>query len=273
MNYSKLIIKDEAFTEEEFRLAKDENGVLKTLPRPENLSEYYNFGDYISHQSNKKTLIHKLYTIVKQYMFKTKFNLIEKHSGQLESILDFGCGTGDFVEYLNRRKLNAEGVEPNSSAFQKAKENGINVYKKITEVEKTYDAITLFHVLEHVDDYNETLEELVFRLNSRGLLLIAVPNYKSYDALYYKEKWAAWDVPRHLWHFSKENIKDLAKEYNLELIKIRPMPFDALYISMISESYRGNSKLLGLWQGIRSNIKASRTKEYSSNLFLMQKKL
>jgi len=104
-------------------------------------------------------------------------------------------------------------------------------------------------------------------------LLIAVPNYKSHDAEHYKEKWAAWDVPRHLWHFNRENIKDLAKQHNLELIKIKPMPFDAFYISMVSESYKGNTKVKGLWRGLISNLKAIHTKEYSSNLFLLQKRL
>lgn len=271
MDYSKLIIKDEAFTKEEFRLERDENGILETRPRPNDLSKYYNFGGYISHLSNKKTLIHKLYTVVKQYMFKAKFNLIKSHSAELNSVLDFGCGTGDFLNYIKNKNINAEGVEPTRLAFQKAKENGIKVYKEISEVEKTYDAISLFHVLEHVDNYNETLKELVSRLNSKGVLLIAVPNYKSHDALYYKEKWAAWDVPRHLWHFSKDDIKDLAKQHNLELIKISPMPFDAIYISMVSESNRNGLNISGIFRGIVSNLLAFRTKEYSSHMFLLKK--
>lgn len=272
MDYSKLIIKDEAFTKEEFGLTTDKNGVLKTTPRPKNLSEYYNFGGYISHQTDKKKLLHSIYNLVKKRMFKTKLNLIRSNSKKIKTVLDFGCGTGDFVKYLNSKKINAIGIEPSEIAFQKAKRNGIRVYKDISEVENKYDAITLFHVLEHVKDYNQTLQDLVSRLNSNGLLLVAVPNYRSYDANYYKEKWAAWDVPRHLWHFNRENIKDLAERHNLELIQIKPMPFDAFYISMVSESYKGNSRLKGIWRGLISNFKAISTKEYSSNLFLLQKK-
>lgn len=272
MEYSKLKIKDEAFTKKEFHLERDENGVLQTIPKPENLSDYYNFGGYISHQSDKKTFLHSIYNLVKQYMFQTKLQLIKSQSKEINSVLDFGCGTGDFVKYLKSKKIQAEGIEPTETAFQKAKENGVKVYKKIQEVEKNFDAITLFHVLEHVEDYNKTLQDLVLKLNSKGRLLIAIPNYKSYDANYYKEKWAAWDVPRHLWHFNRENIKELAEQHNLKLIKIRPMLFDAFYISMVSESYRGKSKLKGIWRGLISNLRAIQTKEYSSNLFLLQKK-
>ncbi|WP_245686462.1 class I SAM-dependent methyltransferase [Psychroflexus sediminis] len=205
-------------------------------------------------------------------MFKTKLKCLINHSEKIESVLDFGCGTGEFITYLQKKGIKAEGVEPTSVAFQKAIEKDIKVYKDISEIQGNYDAITLFHVLEHVKNYEETLNQLLTKLNSRGLLLIAVPNYNSDDAKYYKEKWAAWDVPRHLWHFSRDNIKDLADRHNLELVKIRPMPFDAFYISMVSETYKGNSKLKGLWRGLVSNMKAIQTKEFSSNLFILQKK-
>ncbi|MFO7744158.1 MAG: class I SAM-dependent methyltransferase [Psychroflexus sp.] len=273
MDLSKFKIKDEAFSKKEFSLTTDKNEVLQTIPKPKNLSAYYNFGGYISHQSNKKTVVHGIYNLVRKRMFNTKYKLLRKGSQNLNSVLDFGCGTGEFVEFLKDKNIEAEGVEPTSNAYQKTKEKNIEVYKDLKDVTKSYDAITLFHVLEHVDNYDQTMKQLVSKLNSKGLLLIAVPNYKSHDANYYKEKWAAWDVPRHLWHFNRKNIKDLANRHNLELIKISPMPFDALYISMVSESYRGNSKVFGLWQGIISNLKALKTKEYSSNLFLMQKKL
>lgn len=273
MKLEKLKIRDEAFTKEEFSLITDGNGVLKTIPKPENLSKYYDFGGYISHQTEQKSIIHSIYNLVKNQMFKTKLRLLIKHCKGLNSVLDVGCGTGEFITYLKSKLIHADGVEPTLVAYQKTEEKEIKVYKELSQVKKTYDAITLFHVLEHVDDYDKTIEDLITKLNSKGLLLIAVPNYKSHDAEYYKEKWAAWDVPRHLWHFNRENIKNLAKRHNLELIKIKPMPFDAFYISMISESYKGNSKIKGLWRGLISNLKAIYTKEYSSNLFLLQKRV
>lgn len=272
MDFSKLTIRDEAFTKENFSLAKDKNGVLKTIPVPDNLSDYYNFGDYISHQSDKKTLLNGIYNLVKTWMFKKKLNSIIKYSEKVNSVLDYGCGTGDFVNYLESKKIIAEGVEPTPVAFQKAKEKGLSIYRDIDDVNRKYDIITLFHVLEHVDDYEKTIKDLLLKLNQSGLVLIAVPNHKSYDANYYKEKWAAWDVPRHLWHFNKVNIKNIAAKHNLELIKIKPLPFDAFYISMVSESYKGNSKVLGLWRGLISNLKALKSKEYSSHLFILRYK-
>lgn len=272
MDYSKLTIKDEAFTKDKFNLIVDDSGVLKTDPRPNNLADYYNFGDYISHQSDKKTLLHSVYNLVKLRMFKIKLDLIKEYENEIEKVLDFGCGTGDFVKYVESKNIKAEGIEPNPIAFKKAEINKVRVHKNLKEIESKFDAITLFHVLEHVNDYNKTLEDLISKLNSNGLLLIAVPNYKSYDANYYKEKWAGWDVPRHLWHFNRKNIKVLAEKHNLELIKIKPMPFDAFYISMISEAYNGNSKAKGIWRGLISNVSALKSKEYSSNLFLLQKR-
>ncbi|WP_235923438.1 class I SAM-dependent methyltransferase [Psychroflexus aurantiacus] len=272
MEVSELNIKDEAYTQEEFSLKPDKNGVLQTSPKPSGLSKYYEFGGYISHRSEPKTLIHNIYNLVKNQMFKTKFKCLTSYSNAIETVLDFGCGTGEFVTYLKKKGVAAEGIEPTSLAYQKARQKNIQVYKSLSETKSNYDAITLFHVLEHVDDYETTIEELVLKLNTKGLLLIAVPNYKSYDANYYKEKWAAWDVPRHLWHFNRTNIKELAQRHNLELIKITPMPFDAFYISMVSESYKSNSKLKGILTGLISNLKAMSTKEYSSNLFLLQKK-
>ena len=271
MRYTKLQLKDEAFSGEEFQLEKDSKGVLKTVPVPEKIEFYYNFGAYISHQNDGRNFLTVLYNIVKKMMLKKKLNLLKESNENLNSVLDFGCGIGDFVGFSSEKKLKAEGVEPTSIAFDKAKKRGLSVYKSIQESKATYDAITLFHVLEHVEDYDETIHELVERLNPEGHMLIAVPNYKSYDARYYKDKWAAWDVPRHLWHFSKKDIEEIGKRHNLELIKIEPMLWDAFYISMISESYKGNMKLKGIYRGLLSNLKAVKTKEFSSNLFLLKK--
>jgi 2-polyprenyl-3-methyl-5-hydroxy-6-metoxy-1,4-benzoquinol methylase len=272
MNYTQLKIKDEAYTQEEFGLMKDQNGVLMTYPKPEELSSYYDFGDYISHQTNQTNWISKIYSLVKNRMFSIKLNTLLGHSQDIKTALDYGCGTGEFVSYLNAKGIQAEGYEPTPSAFENASNRNIKVYNTLDSINQTYDVITLFHVLEHVDDYMETLNELKGRLNPNGILVIAVPNYKSYDATFYKEKWAGWDVPRHLWHFNRKDISNIADEAYLELIKIKPMPFDAYYISMISEGYKGNSKILGLWKGLLSNLKAINSKEYSSNMFLLKKK-
>ncbi|WP_245539736.1 class I SAM-dependent methyltransferase [Psychroflexus tropicus] len=271
MDITKLKIKDEAYTGDEFELRKDSNQVLYTYPKPLTLSEYYNFGDYISHQSEKKSIINKVYNLVKKRMFQTKLKRIKDYTTKLNTVLDYGCGTGDFVEFLNHKQISAEGFEPTPLAYQKALSRNIPVYNKKEQLGSGYDVITLFHVLEHVEDYQATIAQLKEILKPEGNLVIAVPNYNSYDAKYYREKWAAWDVPRHLWHFSKQNIKHIAQQNELEVVDILPMPFDAYYISMISESYKGNPKVLGLWRGWLSNLKAKSTKEYSSNMFILRR--
>lgn len=270
MDYTKLIIKDEAFTKEKFGLKRDHNGVLMTHPRPTQLVPYYDFDDYISHRSEKTNVVTRIYNAVKHIMFSIKLKSIHNHKPQVKSVLDYGCGTGEFVNFLNTRGIKAEGFEPTLSAFKKASRKNIKVYNSMNKIIKTYDVITMFHVLEHVEDYTKTLKFLKTRLNPNGLLLIAVPNHKSYDATFYKEKWAAWDVPRHLWHFSKTDIRNLVKKNYLELIQIKPLPFDAFYISMVSEAYKGNPKAFGIWRGLLSNLNAIKTKEYSSHLFVIK---
>ena len=272
MEYSKLTIKDEAFSGEKFNLIKDEYGVLKTNPQPKDITPYYNFDTYISHQSEKRTGITWVYNTVKELMQRSKLRLLLNFRKDIHKVLDVGCGTGDFIEFLESKYIKAEGIEPTPIARDKAKKKNLHVYRKIDDCENTFDAITLFHVLEHVENYNKTIDQLIKKLKPNGLILIAVPNYKSYDANYYKDKWAAWDVPRHLWHFNKSDMLDLGKRHNLELLKIKGMPWDAFYISMVSEAYKGNSKLKGVFTGLLSNFFALATKEYSSNLFLFQKR-
>jgi len=266
-----MIIKDEAFSQEKFRLERDKLGVLTTQPKPKQLNKYYEFEDYISHKKNSHSLVDMVYDLVKSLMFKTKLRILKRNLPDIKSVLDYGCGTGKFVSYLSKKGIKSIGIEPTKKAFDQAEKAEVKIYKDLNKVEGTFGAITLFHVLEHVEDYIKVLENLKAKLNPGGILVIAVPNYKSYDASYYKEKWAAWDVPRHLWHFKKQDLSAIAQLLNLELIQIRPMHFDAYYISMISESYKGNPKLKGLYRGFLSNRKAKKSGEYSSNIFVMKK--
>ena len=271
MKYTQLEIKDEAFTKKVFKLKLDKKGILKTDPIPENLEDYYKFEAYISHQDKKKSLVGRVYDQVKQWMFKQKHEWIITNQKGVKSILDFGCGTGEFLQYIQEKGIRGVGIEPSQIAFKQAKANGIDVYKIVDEVKEKFEVITLFHVLEHVENYNDILNLLINKLEVGGQLLIAVPNHKSYDATYYKEKWAAWDVPRHIWHFSKNDIIKIGKEHDLKLIQVKPLWFDALYISMVSESYKGQFKWKGVYRGLISNLVARNTKEYSSNVFIYRK--
>ena len=270
MDVTEMNIKDEAFTKESFKLKRDKLGVLATQPKPEQLDKYYEFKDYISHKEKSNSFLDLIYDLVKSLMFKRKLEILRLNHPGIKSVLDFGCGTGDFVSYLSKKGIRNTGVEPTKKAFEQAEKTDIKIYKDLNKVDGTFDAITLFHVLEHVEDYIKVLENLKAKLNPGGLLVIAMPNYKSYDACYYKEKWAAWDVPRHLWHFTKQDLSTIADLLNLELIQIRPMSFDAYYISMVSESYKGDHKLKGLYRGLLSNRKAKISGEYSSNIFVLR---
>jgi 2-polyprenyl-3-methyl-5-hydroxy-6-metoxy-1,4-benzoquinol methylase len=270
MDVTEMNIKDEAFTKESFKLERDKLGVLATQPKPEQLDKYYEFKDYISHKEKSHSIMDLIYDVVKSLMFKRKLEILRLNHPGIKSVLDYGCGTGDFVSYISKKGIRSTGVEPTKKAFEQAEKTDIKIYKDLNKIDGTFDAITLFHVLEHVEDYIKVLENLKAKLNPGGLLVIAVPNYKSYDACYYKEKWAAWDVPRHLWHFKKQDLTTIANLLNLELIQIRPMPFDAYYISMVSESYKRNHKVKGFYRGWKSNRKAKMSGEYSSNIFVLK---
>ena len=272
------IIKDYSVSNKEFELKFDaENELYQTCFSDwEQLDSYYQSENYISHTDGKRNWFEKIYQIVKQYTIKTKWNLIKKYQHKTDiSVLDIGCGTGDFLKYgIEKMKCSGVGVEPNLDARKRAEEKNLKVFEELHQVEnKKFDVITLWHVLEHVADLDNYFSFFNEKLNDDGLLVIAVPNFKSYDAQYYKEFWAAWDVPRHLWHFSRTSIQKLSKPHRFDLIHTHPMYFDSYYVSLLSESYKTGKK--NLWNAFRigflSNKKAKRSKEYSSHIYLLKK--
>jgi len=293
-----LTCKDYTVSRETFSLLKDkELEMLITLPKPslENLPKYYESEDYISHTDSDKNFIDRLYQKAKNYSIKQKIKLIRKHKTQNtklqtpNSLLDIGCGTGDFLSACQNNGYTIVGVEPNKKArvLSKSKlgiltsnsENYNNlhpkVYDSINVIEnQQFDVITMWHVLEHVPNLEEYIKQVKELLKPNGTLFIAVPNYKSYDANHYKEFWAAFDVPRHLWHFSKKSIKVLFEKENFSIKKIMPMKLDSFYVSLLSEKYKtGKSKLIkAFFIGLLSNIKAISTKEYSSLIYIIKNK-
>lgn len=275
--------KDFTVSRETFRLIKEENlELLVTEPQPklEDLSKYYESKDYISHTDSSKTLIEKIYQIAKNYAINKKVKLVNSFVKNKEkNILDVGCGTGDFLIACKNNHWNITGVEPNKNAIEilnNKKLTASNFYHSIEEIESknVFDVITLWHVLEHIPNleyYIITLKEL---LKPNGILIIAVPNYKSYDAKKYKEFWAAYDVPRHLWHFSKTSIKKLFNIIEMKVEKVLPMKLDAFYVSLLSEKYKtGKSNLISaFFTGIKSNRKAKKSGEYSSLIYIIKNK-
>lgn len=272
------IIKDYSVSGKSFQLKYDaDNELYQTLFSDwEHLNDYYQSKNYISHTDGKRNPIEKIYQIVKQYTIKTKWDLIKKHQNKDKiNVLDIGCGTGDFLKYGNQKNnSNGVGVEPNDVARQKAQSKNVEVFNDLKEIKaQNYDVITLWHVLEHVPDIENYFSFFNEKLHKDGLLVIAVPNFKSYDAKFYGEHWAAWDVPRHLWHFSKNSMQKISQTHGFDLTHIQPMYFDSFYVSLLSEKYKnGKQNLLkAFWVGLRSNWEAKRTKEYSSHIYLFKK--
>lgn len=271
-----LKTKDFSVSGETFELFKDEElDMLVTRPQPENLSRYYESEDYISHTDAEKSLMDKMYQVVKRRNLKNKIQLIESQTNKPKSLLDIGAGTGDFLLFAKSRGFEVVGVEPNEKARQLSSQKGIPLHQEIQNIiDQKYDAITLWHVLEHLPNLDDQIKTITSLLKNDGVLVIAVPNFNSYDASHYGKYWAAYDVPRHLWHFSKASIAKLFDPHGMEVTAIKPMWFDAFYVSMLSEKYKGNKLywmnafFVGLW----SNAKAVFTKEYSSLIYILKKK-
>lgn len=266
--------KDFFLTQEFFRLSECKKcGLIITENAPDKheISKYYKSENYISHSdSHKKFLLSYMYKKVRNIMLKKKFKIIHKHKPLAGKLLDIGCGTGYFIQYMTEKKWYCLGVEANKDAMEFATKNfGLNVLSSDDFLSKknigNFDVITLWHVLEHLHDLNDYLNKINLNLTNDGLLILALPNPESYDASYFKEYWAAWDVPRHLWHFRKNTLIQLMKKNNFELNEIYAMPFDLFYVTLLSASYKKKfalfdipyASLLGLTQTIFNKYKCS----------------
>ena len=271
-----LKTKDFSVSGERFELHRDEElDMLVTKPVPQNLAPYYESEDYISHTDSKKSFTDRLYQLIKARNLKNKIQIVENQLDGTGTLLDLGAGTGDFLITAKKSGFKVTGVEPNDKARKLAHQKGIYLSSSLDDVSgQKFQAITLWHVLEHLPDLEEQMTTMVHLLEDDGVLVIAVPNYRSYDAKHYKAHWAAYDVPRHLWHFSKTSISKLFAPHQMEVVKIRPMWFDAFYVSLLSEKYRGNKRYLinAFFIGLWSNMKAIFTREHSSLIYILKKK-
>ena len=271
-----LTVKDHSVSKKTFGLYHDEKlDLLVTFPKPTEteLPRYYESDDYISHTDGKRSLFEKVYQYIKNIALKNKLELINNLNPQKGKLLDIGAGTGDFLLVAKQNDWQITGIEPNGKARNIAINKGISFIEKSELLEKhSFDVITMWHVLEHVSDLELQIKELKRLLKPSGTILIAVPNFNSYDSKYYGSYWAAFDVPRHLWHFSKTAIKLLFEKQNLHLQKVIPMKFDAFYVSLLSEKYRkGKMNLIkAFFVGLKSNIKGSQNLEYSSHIYVVK---
>lgn len=271
-----LTVKDNSVSKETFKLLHDENlDMLITSPQPDenNLGRYYESEDYISHTDGKRSLFEKAYHFIKNIALKNKLFLINNLNESKGSLLDIGAGTGDFLLVAKDNGWKSVGIEPSEKARTIAKSKGVELKSGLSEFENhSFDVITMWHVLEHVPNLEEQIQELKRLVKPNGSIVIAVPNFKSYDANYYKEFWAAYDVPRHLWHFSKTAIEKLFAKEDLELVKILPMKFDSFYVSLLSEKYKtGKMNYLKAFSiGLKSNLKAKNNFEFSSHIYVIK---
>ena len=270
-----LNVKDHSVSQETFELLYDENlDMLITHPQPslEKLPSYYESIDYISHTDGNKSLFEKMYQFVKTIALKNKLKLINSES-QKGRILDIGAGVGDFLSVCKNDGWDTIGIEPSDKAKTIAKSKGVLFVENVSELESnSFDVITMWHVLEHVPDLENQIRELKRLIKSNGTIIIAVPNFKSYDAKHYKEFWAAFDIPIHLWHFSKTAIQKLFAVQNLELQKVLPMKFDSFYVSLLSEKYKTGKMnyIKAFFIGLKSNWKGSQNSEYSSHIYVIK---
>ena len=280
MNFSPntvfIKVKDHSVSKESFDLLLDEDlQLLKTFPQPtlDKLPSYYESEDYISHTDSKRTLFEKLYHLVKTKALKNKVNLISNENPQKGKLLDIGAGTGDFLNQAKQSGWNCIGIEPNDKARNIAVLKGVSFTTTLEALEaNSFDVITMWHVLEHVPDLENQIKILKRLLKPSGTIIIAVPNYKSFDAKHYKSFWAAYDVPRHLWHFSKLSIQKLFKKEGLKLKKVMPMWFDSFYVCLLSEKYKSGKMnfIKGFFYGFLSNCSGVLKKEYSSHIYVIK---
>jgi 2-polyprenyl-3-methyl-5-hydroxy-6-metoxy-1,4-benzoquinol methylase len=271
-----LTVKDYSVSKETFDLYYDETlDMLITHPQPslENLGKYYESEDYISHTDNKRSLFEKLYHFVKCIALKNKLNLINSLQPNKGIILDIGAGTGEFLSVAKNDGWQTIGLEPSDKAKAIAKSKGVSFVEKTSELENhSFDVISMWHVLEHVPDLDKQIKELKRLLKPTGTLIIAVPNFKSFDAKHYGKFWAAYDVPIHFWHFSKTAIKLLFEKEEMKLEKVLPMKFDSFYVSLLSEKYKSGKMnfVKAFFIGLQSNWKAKNNFEYSSHIYILK---
>jgi 2-polyprenyl-3-methyl-5-hydroxy-6-metoxy-1,4-benzoquinol methylase len=249
------------------------------VPSADSIGSYYKSPDYISHTNTSEGMINKVYQSVRKYTLKQKAKLVASQTGVIGGkLLDVGCGTGAFLNVMKKQGWEVLGVEPDEEARELARKlYRLTVFEasKLDQLPSAgFDAITLWHVLEHVHDLHPYVEQLKKLLKPTGKLFVAVPNYQSLDAQIYRRDWAAYDVPRHFYHFTPQAMETLMKSHGLVVKAKQPMWFDAFYISLLSSKYRhGRSNYLASFiNGLRSNLKALVNKDQCSSLIYIIEK-
>ena len=276
-------VKDNTVSGETFSIWQCKDCTLRftqDVPKAEQIGKYYQSSDYISHSDTSEGMVNKLYHSVRNITLKQKRKLVQTATGLSKGmLLDIGAGTGAFANTMKQSGWTITALEPDETARENAQKNyGLQLQLSddlFMQQPESFDAITMWHVLEHVHQLDRYLDTLHRVLKRSGVLVIAVPNYTSYDADYYKEDWAAYDVPRHLYHFSPSSMKTLLAQHGFAVTSLKPMPYDAFYVSMLSEKYKNgkDNYANAVFTGLQSNLKASGKPDKSSSVIYIAKKV
>lgn len=268
-------VQDHFLTKEIFSLESTAiEGILQTTPIPEDLAKYYDSTDYISHHQDDSSLTTKIYKFFQSFNLRFKANIVASVTAKYNTVLDYGCGAGEFLRYI-QGDYNTVGFEPNPQGLNfTSKKTSATIIQSLDEIKDgSIHTITMWHVLEHIPNTEEILEKLYKKLKTGGHLIVAVPNHGSYDAKYYGPFWAAYDVPRHVHHYTIKGLKNRFDSNSWKIKKWKPLLLDAFYISIISEKYRKNPLrwFKGGIVGAISNIKALKSNEFSSVVLVVEK--
>lgn len=277
--HNKCICQDYLISGESFALTEcNQCQFLFTNPRPSktHIPKYYQSPDYQPHRNKNNSLIDYLYTIVRNFSLNKKYKLIKHHSThETGQVLDVGSGNGVFLNFMKKKGWKTTGIEFDETARLISQQKyGLNIENSIfnLKVKKQYHVVTLWHTLEHVYDLNDTLSKVKELKTKKGKIFIAVPNISSFDAHYFKEFWAAYDVPRHLYHFTPETMKALLKKHKLKITHTHPLTFDSFYVSLLSTKYQYSyyNFIKALYVGLKSNREAKNTGQYSSLIYVVK---
>ena len=275
-------IHDHSVTKEAFVIWQCADCTLRftqNAPAAGDIGRYYQSEEYISHSDTQKGLVNKLYIQARKFTIAQKLKGVQELTGKTTgNLLDVGCGTGSFLAAAKAGGWNIAGVEPDEGARRTARElNGVTAFAAEQFYElppQSFDAITLWHVLEHVHDLHRYMQQLKNLLKKDGRLFIAVPNYNSADATAYGSWWAAYDVPRHLYHFTPKAVQALAQKHGFVIHRQKPMLLDAFYISLLSSKYRhGRTAWISAgFNGLRSTLWALiKPQQASSVIYVLGK--
>lgn len=274
--------KDQFATGEEFGICQCQECTFtftQGIPDENEIGRYYESPTYISHSDTNKGFVNRCYHIVRDIMLKRKADLVDSLVDESKTrLLDYGAGTGYFARAMQKRNWDVTAIEKSEQARKYSKENFDFEMLPVDAIDNYedgyFDVITMWHVMEHIEGINEFWEKLYNILDDNGIAVIALPNSASYDARNYQEHWAAYDVPRHLWHFTPSTIMKFGRKHGFILERQYTMPFDGFYISMLSEQYKGSTlpTLRGVWNGLLGWLASWSKKSASSSIIYVFRK-